>query len=119
VDRVKVDREINELNMALKNPGHPGSCRGFGVVPWKSAFRGDIATYRGRRRRRERKEDEQWQEIEKRIKEHEEKVTTDIKWRVAAAVNEMAPSRGLSLVQVPSAHKSSCAFAAAPKSKGQ
>jgi hypothetical protein len=30
---------------ALKNPEHPGRCRGFGVVPWKIAFRGDIATY--------------------------------------------------------------------------
>jgi hypothetical protein len=32
---VKVDREIDELTMALKNPEHPGRCRGFGVVPWK------------------------------------------------------------------------------------
>jgi hypothetical protein len=43
--RVKVDREIDELTMVLKNPEHPGSCRGFGVVPWKFGFRGDIATY--------------------------------------------------------------------------
>jgi hypothetical protein len=34
---------------------------------------------------------------------------------VAAAVNEMAPFGGLSLVQVPSAHKSSCASAAVPE----
>jgi hypothetical protein len=53
--RVKVDREIDELTMALKNPEHPGRCRGFGVVPWKFGFCGDIATYRSRRRRRERK----------------------------------------------------------------
>jgi hypothetical protein len=56
--RVKVDREIDELTMALKNPEHPGHCRIFGVVPWKFGFRGDIATYRSRRRRRERKEEE-------------------------------------------------------------
>jgi hypothetical protein len=31
-----------------------------------------------RRRRREHEEEEQWQEIEKRLKEHEEKVKTDI-----------------------------------------
>jgi hypothetical protein len=37
--RVKVDREIDELTMALKNPEHPGRCRGFGVVPWKFGFR--------------------------------------------------------------------------------
>jgi hypothetical protein len=41
-------------------------------------------------------------------------VTTNIKRRVAAAVNEMAPYGGLPLVQVPSAHKSSCASAAVP-----
>jgi hypothetical protein len=54
---VKVDREIDELTMALKNPEHSRRCRGFGVVPWKFAFRGDIATYRSRRRR-ECKEEE-------------------------------------------------------------
>jgi hypothetical protein len=69
--RVKVDREIYELTMVLKNLEHPGRCRGFGVVPWKFAFRGDIATYRSRRRRREREEEEQRQEFEKRLKERE------------------------------------------------
>jgi hypothetical protein len=51
-DRVKVDREIVELTMALKNPEHPRCCRGYGLVPWKFAFRGDIATYRSRKRTR-------------------------------------------------------------------
>jgi hypothetical protein len=78
--RVKVDREINDLTMALKNPEHPGRCRGFGDVPWKFAFRGDIATYRSRRRRREREAEEGRQELEKRLKEHEEKLTADIEW---------------------------------------
>jgi hypothetical protein len=109
---VKVDREIDELTMALKNPEQPGPCRGFGVVPWKFAFRGDITTYRSRRRRSEREEEERQQELEKRLKEHEDKVTTDIERRVAATINEMTPFGGLPLVQVPSAHKSSCASAA-------
>jgi hypothetical protein len=39
----------------------------------------------------------------------------DIERRVAAAVNEMAPTQGLPLVQVPSAHFSSCASAAVPE----
>jgi hypothetical protein len=78
VGRVKVDREIDELTMALKNPKHPGRCRGFGVVPWKFGFRGDIATYRSHRRRREREEEERRQELEKRLKEHEEKLTANI-----------------------------------------
>jgi hypothetical protein len=50
--RVKVDREIDEPTMVLKNPEHPRHCRGFGVVPWKFFFRGYIATYRSHRRRR-------------------------------------------------------------------
>jgi hypothetical protein len=117
--RVKVDREIDELTMELKNREHPGRCRGFGVVPWKFAFRGDIATYQSYKRRRYREEEEQRQELEKRLKEHEEQVTADIERRVAAAVNEMAPSRGLPLVQVPSAHKSIVLPWWFSKSKGQ
>jgi hypothetical protein len=78
------------------------------------AFRGDIATYRSRKRRRQR-EEERRQELEKRLIEHEEKLTADIERRVAAAVNEMALAQGLPLVQIPSAHKSSCASAAVPK----
>jgi hypothetical protein len=85
------------------------------VVPWKFAFRGDIATYGSRRRRREREEEERQQELEKRLKEHKKKVTADIERRVAAAVNEMAPAQGLPLVQVPSTHKSSCDSVAVPE----
>jgi hypothetical protein len=113
--RVKVDREIDELTMALKNPEHPGLCRGFGVVPRKFGFRGDIATYQSHRRRRGCEEEERRQELEKRLKEHEEMLTADIERRVATAVNEMAPAQGLPLVQVPSAHFSSCASAAVPE----
>jgi hypothetical protein len=71
VGRVQVDREIEELIMALKNPKRPGHCRGFAVVPWKFGLGGDIATYQSRRRRREREEEEQRQELGKRLKEHE------------------------------------------------
>jgi hypothetical protein len=85
------------------------------VVPWKFGFRGDISTYRSCRKRREREEEERRQELEKRLKEHEEKLTSDIEWRVSAAVNEMAPAQELPLVQVPSAHFSSCASAAVPE----
>jgi hypothetical protein len=42
-------------------------------------------------------------------------VTADIERRVAAAVNDMAPAQGPPLVQVPSAHKSSCASAPVPE----
>jgi hypothetical protein len=116
--RVKVVREIDELTMALKNPEHPGRCRGFGVVPWKFGFRGDIATYGSRGRRRESEEEERRQELENRLKEHEEKLTVDIERQVAAAVNEMAPTQGLPLAQDPSAHFSNCTSAAVPEEQG-
>jgi hypothetical protein len=116
---VKVDREMDELTMALKNPEHPGCYRGYGVVPWKFALRGDIATYRSRRRRREREEEERRQEIEKILKEHGEKVTVDIERRVATALNEMAPSGGLPLVQVLLLTKVVALLQRFPKSKGQ
>jgi hypothetical protein len=61
--RVKVDKEIDELTMVLKNHEHPGWCRAFGVVPWKFGFRGDIATYRSLSRRRECEEEERRQEL--------------------------------------------------------
>jgi hypothetical protein len=44
-------------------------------------------------------------------------VKADIERRVAATVNEMAPAQGLPLVQVPSAHKSSCASATVTEEK--
>jgi hypothetical protein len=81
--------------------------------------RGDIATYRSRRRRREREEEEWRQELEKRLKEHEEKVKADIERCVAAVANEMAPAQGLPPVQVPSAHKAVVLPWRFPKSKGQ
>jgi hypothetical protein len=56
----------------------------------KIYLQGDNATYRSCRRRREREEEERRQELEKRLQEHKEKVTTYIERRVAAAVNEMA-----------------------------
>jgi hypothetical protein len=37
--KLKVDREMDELTMALGNPEHPGRCRGYGVVPWSMPSR--------------------------------------------------------------------------------
>jgi hypothetical protein len=88
------------------------------VVPWKFGFRGDPATYGSRGRRRESEEEERRQELENRLKEHEEKLTVDIERQVAAAVNEMAPTQGLPLAQDPSAHFSNCTSAAVPEEQG-
>jgi hypothetical protein len=50
--RLKVDREMYELTMALGNPEHPGHCRGYGVVPWNYAFKGNLDNYKSRKRRK-------------------------------------------------------------------
>jgi hypothetical protein len=71
--RLKVDREMDELTMALGNPEHPGRCRGYGVVPWKYAFKGNLDSYRSRKKRKEREEDHWRQMMEQRLKEQDEK----------------------------------------------
>jgi hypothetical protein len=55
--RLKVDRKVDELTIALGNPEHLGCCRGHGVVPWKYAFKGNLDSYISRKRRKEREED--------------------------------------------------------------
>jgi hypothetical protein len=54
---LKVDREMDELTMALGNPEHPGRCKGYRVVPWKYAFKGNLDSYKIRKRRKEREEE--------------------------------------------------------------
>jgi hypothetical protein len=55
--RLKVDREMDELTIALGDQEHTGRCRGYGVVPWKFAFKGNLNSYKSRKRRREREEE--------------------------------------------------------------
>ncbi|XP_072148152.1 uncharacterized protein [Setaria viridis] len=86
--RLRVDRENDELTLALGNPEHPGRCRGFGVVPWKFAFRGDSASYRSRKRRKEQME-ESWRQM------LEQRMMDEINRRVADAVAELAQSGAL------------------------
>ena len=77
VGRLKVDREIDELTLALENPEYPGRCRGYGVVPWKFAFKRDLDTYSSRKRR-EHEEDQWCQRVEQRLKAQEEKMQEEI-----------------------------------------
>jgi hypothetical protein len=100
--------------MALKNPEHPGRCRASGWYHGNLPS-GETLPPIEAAEERKREEEKQRQELEKRLKEHEEKMTADIEQRVVAAVNEITPAQGLPLVQVPSAHKSSCASAAVPE----
>jgi hypothetical protein len=72
--RLKVDREMDELTMALGNPEHPGRCRGYRVVSWKYAFKGNLDSYKSHKRRKERKEEHWRQMMEQRLKEQEEKM---------------------------------------------
>jgi hypothetical protein len=54
--RLKVDKEMDELTMALGNPEHLGRCRGYWVVSWKYAFKGNLDSNKSRKSRKERKE---------------------------------------------------------------
>jgi hypothetical protein len=75
--RLKVDREMVELILALRNPEYPGRCRGYGVVPWKYAFKGNLDSYKSHKRRKERKEEHWRQMMEQRLKEQEEKMQVE------------------------------------------
>jgi hypothetical protein len=112
--RLKVDREMDELNMALGNLEHLRRCRGYGVVPWKYAFKGNLDSYKSRKRRKER-EEEHWRQImEQRLKEQEEKMQVEIEQRVAVTISQIAQSGALPEVHQdpvisPSTRKSICA----------
>jgi hypothetical protein len=41
-----IDREMDVLTMALKNPEQRGRYRGYGVVPWKYAFKGNLDNHK-------------------------------------------------------------------------
>jgi hypothetical protein len=112
--RLKVDREMDELTMALGNPEHPRRCRGYGVVPWKYAFKGNLDSNRNRKRRKEREEDHWRQMIEQRLKEQDEKMQVEIERRLAVTISKITqigalPEVPLDPVISPSAWKSSCA----------
>jgi hypothetical protein len=70
--RLKVDRDMDELTLELQFSEHPGRCRGYRVVTWKYAFKGNNDTYRRRRRRREHKE-EQWFQMMKKALNNKKK----------------------------------------------
>jgi hypothetical protein len=76
--RLKVDRQMDELTMALRNPENPRCCRGYGVVPWKYAFKGNLDSYKSRRIRKEREEEHWRQMMEQRLKEQEETMQVEI-----------------------------------------
>jgi hypothetical protein len=88
--RLKVDREMDELTMALGNPEHPGSCRGYGVVLWKYAFKGNLDSYKSRKRRKEREEEHWRQMMEQRLKEQDEKMQVEIEQRLAITISQIA-----------------------------
>jgi hypothetical protein len=112
--RLKVDREMDELTMALGSPEHPGRCRGYGVVPWKYAFKENLDSYRSCKRRNEREEDHWHQMMEQRLKEQDEKMQVEIERRLAVTISKIAQTGALPEVPLdpvisPSARKSSCA----------
>ena len=110
--KLKVDRENDELTLALGNPEHSGHCRGFGVLSWKFAFKGDVGSYRSRKRKKDR-EEERWRNmIESQIREQSEKMQEEVDRRVIARFNEMVHSEALpdaNIIGSPSQRRSSCA----------
>jgi hypothetical protein len=112
--RLKVDREMDEITMALGNLEHPGRCRGYGVVLWKYAFKGNLDSYRSCKRRKEREEDHWRQMMEQRLKEQDEKMQVEIERRLDVTISKIAQTGALPEVPLdpiisPSARKSSCA----------
>jgi hypothetical protein len=105
---------MDELTMALGNPEHPGRCRGYGVVSWKYAFKGNLDSYKSCKRRKEREEEHWRQMMEQRLKEQEEKMQVEIERRLAVTISQIAKTGALPEVPLdpvisPSARKSSCA----------
>jgi hypothetical protein len=112
-DRLKVDREMDELTLALGNPEHPARCMGYGVVSWKYAFKENLDSYRSRKRRKEREKDHWRQMMEQRLKEQDEKMQVAIERRLAVTISKIAQTGALPEVPLdpiisPSARKSSC-----------
>jgi hypothetical protein len=88
--RLKVDREMEELTMALGNAKDPGRCRGYTVVPWNYAFKGNLDSYRSRKRRKEREEDHWRQKMEQILKEQDEKMQVGIERRLDVTISKIA-----------------------------
>jgi len=91
----KPNREKDELTCALANLEHGERTRGYGAVPWYHSFQVDRETYRSR----ERKKDEEAEQIHKleeyvheskeRYKIREEWMREEIKRKVQATLSEM------------------------------
>jgi hypothetical protein len=60
--RLKVDREMDELTLALGNPKHLGRYRGYEVVQWKYSFKRNLDNYKSRKRRRKH-EEKHWHQM--------------------------------------------------------
>jgi hypothetical protein len=84
------------------------------VVSWKYAFKGNLDSYKSRKRRKEREEEHWRQMMEQRLKEQDEKMQVEIERRLAATISQIAqtgalPEVPLNPVISPSARKRSCA----------
>jgi hypothetical protein len=84
------------------------------VVPWKYAIKGNLDSYKSRKRRKECEEEHWRQMMEQRLKEQEEKMQVEIERRLAIMISQIAQTGALPEVPLdpvisPSARKSSCA----------
>lgn len=81
--RLVVDREMDELTLALGNPKHPGRVRGFGIIPWKYGFKEDRDSYRSRKRRKDLAEQSWRRNLESQVQSVEQRMHDEVNRRVA------------------------------------
>jgi hypothetical protein len=78
VGRLKVDREMDRLNLTLGNPEHPGCCRGYrwycgSMLSRETSTPIEAAEEEESVKRRIKT-------MEQRLKQHEERKQIDIEW---------------------------------------
>ena len=81
IDKVRrgvyvVDREKDELSLALGNPEKVGRVRGYGPgVSWKQGFPEDADTYRSRQRKKKQDSD-RLSALERKVQQQQEQLDT-------------------------------------------
>nr|CAE75896.1 OSJNBb0068N06.23 [Oryza sativa Japonica Group] len=107
-----LEREKDELSLALQTPEHPRRTRGKGVIPWKIGFKEDIHTYRSRMRSK-RDTEAKIEDLEYRVSSYElsmqEEVVRKVDERMAAHRSHDPQPTIPPAMMSPSGNRSSCA----------
>ena len=88
----KVDREKNELSLALGNPEKVGRVRGYGYgVTWAQGFPADAHTYRSRQRKK-KEESDRLSALERKVHQLEQSQQRESRVQLESPEVEAAPS---------------------------